>query len=412
MLEAGDEPRDAYLEESPQSGESDSFAHLALHPTINGWKRKLYALLAGERSETLSRLGIEQYVRVLLAESKDKSAEYCFSEALSEVIQNWNPVLLESANRLNRRLSLIAAFTPAVGFSKVLTHLEKSEDFKRSEERVADEYVPVDLYHKGLVALAQYYPTPPFHSYDDLGFAAYRALLQRNLEDERYNGYAAVRLLELKVLDVRSSQFASLFLKSDNAAAAVFETLLDQADEPQQLETVGRKLGDLLVTCATANDIERFRYIAELNNAEFNPEGDYQVFLPILTLEDGKVVEIIVDRKDVEDTALNEYIKYDIAKVKELLEQETLDEDRIDRYISGYVEEVIGDSAARNKFKKDLSALKAQIYTSGNSFVLTVKRGELPEDVKLNLKPSEDLMRWILNIQPVTRFKFAKAKAA
>ena len=406
MSEAKPEPQDAYSEES---GESESFAHLALHPTVKGWKRKLYGLLSGERSSTLSKLGIEQYVRVLLAESKDKSAEYCFSEALSEVIQNWNPLLLESADRLNKRLSLIAAFTPAVGFSKVLTHLEKSEDFKRSEERVSDEYEPVDLYHKGLVALAQYYLTPPFHSYDDLGFAAYRALLERNLEDERYNGYAAVRLLELKVLDVKSPQFASLFLKSDHAAAAVFETLLDQADEPQQLQSVGRRLGDLLVTCAAAGDIERFRYIAELNNAEFNPEGDYQVFLPTLTLADGRVVEIIVDLEVVKKTALNDYVKYDIAKVRELLEQETLDGDKINRYISGYVTEVMGQTDARDELKKELSALKAQIHTSGNSFVLTVARPDVRLEIKLELAPSQDLMRWILNIQPVTRFKFARA---
>src|SRR5215216_3151625 len=113
MSEIKHDPQEANLE---KAAHAQSFIDLALHPSVQAWKRKLYGLLAGESSEVLSKLGIEQYIRVLLAESKDRSAQYCFSEALSEVIQNWNPIVLESADRLNRILSLVGGFTPAVGF--------------------------------------------------------------------------------------------------------------------------------------------------------------------------------------------------------------------------------------------------------------------------------------------------------
>jgi hypothetical protein len=390
----------------------ESFIYLAAHPTVKSWKRKLYGLLAGESNELLSKLGIEQYVRVLLAESKDKFAEYCFTEALGEVIQNWTPTVWETADRLNRILSLIAAFTPAVGFSKVLTHLERTENVKRSEERVSDEHKPVDLYKLGLLALAQYYPTPPYHSYDDVGFAAYRALLERNLADQRYSGYAAIRLLELKVLDLKSSQFASLLLTSDDAANAVFEMLLDSADEPREAQSVGRRFGDLLLVCAEADNIQRFEYLANLNNATFDPYGDYQVFFPTLTLSDGKVLDIPVNIDEAKNGVLHQFVRYSPIKVQELFQEEMLSEDRINLYISGYIAEVIKQTEAMNELMDELKRLDAHIHTSGNNYVITVKRDNSPREIKLTLKPEiiGELMRWILKSKsPVTQFRFARA---
>jgi len=393
----------------------DSFIYLAAHPTVDSWKRKLYGLLAGESNEQLSKLGIEQYIRVVLAESKDKSAEYCFTEALGQVIQNWTPTVWETADRLDKILSLIAAFTPAVGFSKVLTHLEKTENVKRSEERVSDEHKPVDLYKRGLMALAQYYPTPPYHSYDDGGFAAYRGLLERNLADQRYCGYAAVRLLELKVLDLKSDQFKLLLLTSDTAATAVFEMLLDLADDPREVESVGKRLGNLLVVCALVDDIQRFEHLATLNNATFDPYGDYQVFFPTLTLSDGKVLDILVDIDEVKDTALHQYVKYSTAKVDEVLQEETLSEERIDRYISGYIADVINQNEAINELLHELTTLDAHIHTSGNNFVITVKRDNVPREIKLRLKEGIDgqLMKLIWKSRsPVTQFPFPRAATA
>src|ERR1041385_475902 len=90
--------------------DENSFSYLAAHLTVEGWKRRLYALIAGESSETLSRLGsVEQYIRVLLAQSKDRIAEYCFRDALSQTVQEWTPAFMEPADRLHTMFSLIAA---------------------------------------------------------------------------------------------------------------------------------------------------------------------------------------------------------------------------------------------------------------------------------------------------------------
>ena len=400
------------MSEKEPLAEEDSFIYLAAHPTVQSWKRKLYGLLAGEGNEQLSKLGIEQYVRVVLAESKDKCAEYGFTEALREVVQNWTPTAWETADRLNRILSLIAAFTPSVGFSKVLTYLERTENVKRSEERVSDEFKPVDLYKLGLMALAQYYPTPPYHSYDDVGFSAYRALLERNLADPRYSGYAAVRLLELRVLELNSSRFASLLLTSDNVATAVFEMLLDAADEPREIQTVGRRLGDVLVVCAQADNIQRFEYFAKLNNATFDPYGDYQVFFPTLTLADGKVLDIIVDIEEAKVAVLHQFVRYSPTKVEQLLQEETFSEERISRYISGYISEVIEQTDAMTELMNEVKRLNAHIHTSGNNYVITVRRDNVPREIKLTLKPAVigELMKWTLKSKsPVTPFRFAKA---
>lgn len=404
------------LNQSEPEIDENSFSYLAEHPTIQGWKRKLYSLIAGETGVTLSRLGsIEQYIRVLLAESKGKGARYYFHDALSQITQEWTPALLEPADRLNRMLSLVAAFTPAVGFTKVLNHLEESDNIKRSEERVSDEYDSVDLYKKGLMALSRYYPTAPSHSDKDYGFQAYKELLDRNLNDERYSGYAAVRLLHLKVLDTKSERFSSLLFSSENAGIEVFRNLIYLADEPGARQSVGESLGDLLVICARADNLAKFETLALLQDAVFNPEGDYQVFFPTLTLSDGTVLEIFLDMQEVKETALNHYVKYTSVRVRELLTVAHLNKDKISRYISGYLTQVVSQPEALNQLAKDLSDLKAQIRTSNNKFVVTIRRQDGLKDIVLHLENSvqRELLEWILKRSGIVRtpYKFALVSA-
>ena len=415
-IDGPNNPGDLSQRDSEQQIDEISFSYLASHPTIQGWKRKLYSLFAGESNETLFRLGsIEQYIRVLLAESKDRVADYCFREALSQIIQEWNPTVLEPANRLNNILSVVAAFTPAVGFTKILNYLDKSENVKRSGERVSDEYDLVDLYKKGLIALAQYYPTPPSHSYQDFGFLAYKQLLERNLKDERYSGYAAVRLLQLKVLDIKSEEFSSLFFSSANAGIEVFRYLIDLADEPGERQSVGEKLGDILLVCAQADNLEKFKALALLHNAHFNPEGDYQVFFPTLTFTDGTVLDILLDIEEVKETALEYYVKYTSVKVYELLTANILNKDKIRRYISGYLTQVISQPDALNKLVKELAGLNAQIRTSNNKFVITVLRQNYPKDIILNLEDTMQikLLEWIhkRNYTVKTRYDFSRSSS-
>lgn len=403
--------------DDPTQGDADaiSFSHLAEHPTVPNWRKKLESLLAGESSETLWRLGsVEQYIRVVIAESKVPLARYHFSEALSYTIQNWNPLVMESADRLHTLLSLVAAFIPPVGFGKVLHYLNRSEGVKRTEEKVSGEYDPVDLYKKGLVSLAQYYPTPPFHSYEDLGFAAYRELLERNLNDERYSGYAAVRLHQLKLLDFDSERFVNRLLSSRSVGVEVFRMLLNLADESEERESVGLELGKILVTCARANSIELFSSLAASQGAIFNPEGDYQVFFPTLTLNDASQLEIFLNMEDVKETALRYYIKYSSEKVHELLAGSELNKNKISRYISGYLEQVTSQPVALDALVKTLLALNAQLRISNYSFVLTVSRDGRPRDIVLKLgnNAQNELLKWSYrNQSPVKarQYDFATA---
>lgn len=395
-------------EAEPQIDEN-SFSYLAAHPTVQGWKRKLYSLFAGESNETLSRLGsIEQYIRVLLAESEDRGAEYCFRDALSQIIQEWTPTLVEPADRLNNILSVVAAFTPTVGFTKILNHLDKSENVKRGGERVSGQYELVDLYKKGMVALAQYYPSPPSHSHNDYGFLAYRELLERNLEDERYSGYAAVRLLRLKVLDIKSERFSSLFFSSENAGVEVFRHLINLADEPGERQSVGEKLGDILVICAQADNLEKFRDLALLHDALFNPEGDYQVFFPTLTLADGTVIEILLDMEEIKETTLRHYVRYTSTKVHELVAANLINRDKIGRYISAYITHLISQVDALSELVEVLAGLKAPIRPLNNELVITIQRQNSKRHIiiKLDDKIRDEFLIWLFKRNKLVRTRF------
>jgi len=407
-MKTTDNPDERTQSDSEQQIDELGFSYLAEHPTVRNWRKKLESLLAGESSETLWRLGsVEQYIRVVIAESKVPLAQYHFSEALSETIQTWNPIVMESADRLNTILSLVAAFIPPVGFGKVLHYLNRSAGVKRTAEQVSGEYDLVDLYKKGLIALAQYYPTPPFHSYEDLGFAAYRELLDRNLKEERYCGYAAVRLHQLKILEFDSHQFETLLLSSKSVGIEVFRMLLNLADEPEERESVGIELGKILVTCAIADNIELFSALAASHGAVFNPEGDYQVFFPTLTLDDGSRLEIFLSLEDVNKTALRYYVQYTDEKVHELLARSDLNKSKISRYISGYLKQAIKEPDALNALVEVLAELQTQIRTSNNNFVLTVSREDPPKDIVLKLENNvqNELLKWRYRTQPTVKAK-------
>lgn len=372
--EAGGRAGDAAPDQPTQpQPDENSFSYLAAHPTAKGWKRKLYSLLQGEGGEALSRLGsVEQYVRVLLAESRDKSARFYFIEALSEVVQEWSPSLVEPADRLHKLLSLVSAFTPAPGFTKTLSYLDRTEAAKRSAERVAGESRPVDLYLKGMMTCGRYYPAPPAHSPGDYGFLAYKQLLEKNLKDPRYSGYAAVRLLQLRALDIKSEEFSSLFLSSEEVAREVVRYLVELADKPGQKPWAEENLGDILVACARADELEKFDAVASALGMRFEPEGDYVVFFPTLTLANGAVLELRLDREAAEATPLSQHIRHSSARLPELLGTEPLDEEKVGKYVSGYLKQVVRRPDELNVFVEDLARLSATVRILNNQFALAI----------------------------------------
>lgn len=390
-------PEGVNREDEAQRAGENSFSHLSANPTVKGWKRMLYTLVEGGGGETLYRLGsVEQYVKVLLAESEDKSAHYCFREALSELVQEWTPTLVEPADRLHRILSLLSAFTPVPGFTKTLNYLDRTEGAKRSAEWVAREGRQVDLYHKGLVTLSRYYPAPPAHSQSDYGFLAYKQLLEKNLRDSRYSGYAAVRLLQLKALDIKSEQFSSLFLASDEVARDVVRYLTGLADRPGERPWVEESLGNVLVTYARSDNIKKFKAITSELGMRFDPEGDYEVFFPTLTFADGSVLPIYLDMEEVKDTALSYYKCYSRAKLPLLLAPGAIDDEKIAKYVSGYVTQVVRQTDALNALVGDLGRQGATISFSDNRCVLAIGEGDDVKVIPLRLRDDDtfELMKW------------------
>lgn len=406
---------DDFNQSLAQQPDENSFSYLAAHPTVEGWKRRLYSLIAGESSETLSRLGsIEQYIRVLLAQSKDRIAEYCFRDALSQTVQEWTPTFLEPADRLHSMLSLIAAFSPSVGFIKVLDYLNNTEDAKRTEEQVSDQPGTVDLYKKGLVALAQYYPAPPPHSVNDFGFLSYQELLNKNLTDDRYSGYAAIRLLQLKVLYIKSQPFTTLFFGSDTAASEVFRYLLNSAEEPALRQSAQERLGDILVICAKADKLETFKTLAERHKTQFNPEGDYEIFYPTLTLSNGLALQIYLDMEEVKETALRLYIKYTTDKIARLIANPH-EQENLGKYSSAYITKQITKPDSLNELVKELKRSHAKITFTSEDVVIEVRgpNDSRDEIVGLDKKTKPAFLTWYFsshhNIVPTTRFTFATA---
>jgi hypothetical protein len=373
------------------------FDYLAANPTVSGWKRKILSLIhGGSDGETLSRLGsIEQYIRVLRRESKDRAAaEFCFSEALAEVVMEWTPTLAEPANRLYHFLSLIAAFTPRVGFSKTLSYLERTDKAKRTAEFVNSEQRIVDLYKKGLIAIGRYYQMPPVYAAEDQGFEAYKQLLNRNLQDQRYCAYAAIKLLHLGVLPSKSESFLELFLESDEVSTTFIKSLASAAEITSYREPVVEVLGDLLLACAASDQVERFARLAATVGLRFDPHGDYKVVFPTLMLAGGKVLGIPVDLSKAQETPLRQYIGYSVEKLIALFKDEATDPKRIGRYASAYIAQALGTSEVESILEAlEFLGIKLTLSAKQKSFVLVPARqtsSEPPDEIIITLDPTSE----------------------
>jgi hypothetical protein len=375
----------------PDSGAQaadDSFSYLAARPSVPGWKRKLYSLIEGESDETLSRLGsIEQYVRVLLRESGSTDARYYFSEALSQIVQEWTSTVAEPADRLYNMLALIGGFTPSAGFVKTLDYLNRCGSLKRGNELVSSELRPVDLYKKGLAVLGRYYPRPPQRPHEDLGFQSYTQLLEKNLEDSHYAEYAAGKLLDLGLLDIKSKKISALLLSRDDIFAEVFRHLLAAAEGGEAVPVESR-LGDLLTICARASSPEKFEVTAAAFGAKFEPEGDYEVYFPTLRLSSGAVLNVHARLDDIMDTPLARHVGYDEKRLGELLTASSVEPDKIAKYVAVYLTRIIEDEAAIRSLNEELKAHEVSIspQPEKNSFVLKSPKKTSLDGLPLDLE--------------------------
>lgn len=316
---------------------------------------------------------------------------------------------VESANRLHSMFSLVAALNPS-GFTRVLDYLNNNEDIKRTKERVSDELGTADLYKEGLVALAQYYPVPPPHSSNDFGFLMYKELLERNLMDERYAGYAAVRLLQLRVLEIKSHPIAGLFDSSNDAASEIFRYLIDIAENPAQRQWAQEKLGDILVICAKADRLDTFKALAGRHKAHFNPEGDYQIFYPTLTLANGLMLEIYLDMEVVKETALKHYIKYSTDQIGTLV-TDWNEQERLRKYVSAYITNQITKPDSLDDLLKMLKSANASIDFSQNDIIIAVHGENFVKyiTIELDKRVQAEFLKWYFKSPyylETTRFAF------
>ena len=309
-----------------------STRQLITNPSVLLWKQELLLIKNGLRAERVSPLGsIEQYVRVLLAESKDNvSAELCFREALYQTVQEWNPRWDESDQHLETMLSLILAFTPTVGFNKVLKFLD-SQNMARLKKREIFFFSPVgtDLNLKALRALAAYYPSAPHHSQDDLGFSAYLKLLEKFLLSEPYAGYAASRLIDLDALETNNSKFLSV-LRNPKALSDIVPYLLSKARVASNLDLASRMLGDIFIHLCdtTPKHLDSFATAIHAFNASFENDSSYgETYRPIIRLSSGMVVPIQLDMEGVAKYSLQLYetsLKVMLMKLRDSAQSEKL----------------------------------------------------------------------------------------
>jgi hypothetical protein len=369
------------------------FSYLTEHPSVQGWKLKILSLIHGKGGEILSRLGsIEQYIRVLRHESKDRSvAEYCFSEAFSDVVQEWTPSLAEPADRLFNYLSLIAAFTPRVGFGKTLSYLQKTDGAKRTGEFIQSGQRTIDLYKKGLIAIGRYYPAPPAYSSEDQGFQSYKEILVWNLRDPQYSAYAALRLLELGQLPTHSLEFVDLVLQSDEICSTFLRYLVEALEKPRYQSTANEVLRDTVLAFARAHQIERFDQITRTLGVRFNSKGDYKVVFPTLTLSNGMQLDISLGLEEIQGTDLRKFAGYDIETLTDLITREHPNREKIERYASAYITQALNSSEI-GAVLDHLTSLKISLSLSGEGFVL-VPNGSLlypnlPSEMVLDLEPN------------------------
>src|SRR5260370_1316321 len=141
----------------------ESPGSLQTHPTTFEWLVELQRILNGEREISLLRLqSVAAYINKILARSDDESlSRACFQNALTQVVQTWQPNEHFSKEYLACMLDLIAGYVPLEGAAKVLGLLRRWGTFSDSIESSGGYGAESDLNLQALVVLESYFPVGP-----------------------------------------------------------------------------------------------------------------------------------------------------------------------------------------------------------------------------------------------------------
>jgi hypothetical protein len=182
-------------------------AVLRRNPSSRRWELTIRQLLLGKYEGYLSEIGgIEEFVRIAVAESRDPArAEEAFRTALDRIISAWEPAVPAPEVQFERHIELIAAFLPAAGFHRLLAQLEGSGFFPTLPNR------SLDVDRMGLLAMGHYFPRHPFVDQSNTRtFKAYEKFLRASLAHPNFAAHACRRLLELTLLSPESAEVRDL----------------------------------------------------------------------------------------------------------------------------------------------------------------------------------------------------------
>lgn len=255
--------------------------------SVRKWGINLRRLLNGERESILLRLGgVVEYIEVMLAEAEDQAAaNEAFHEALGNLVQTWQPSVIDSNYYLNVILDLIGAYTPRVGFNKIVDFIQRQKYFSQSEPPYEDGDVYKNLYLKALVVLENYYRVPPLPPEDTApAYQVYINILQEDFLRPEYTGYALKRMIQLRVIQLDSPRVDELIRRNPQSLTEMLNLLLD----PNRRSTARQDLGLVYTACLEAgSQVERHfeeAVIACGGHLERKEDG------PVVILEDAAIL--------------------------------------------------------------------------------------------------------------------------
>lgn len=366
------------------------------NPSASLWKIELQYLVNGGRDEQLFRAGnAGAYIRTLWAEMSDEvGARAKFHEALNEFIQEWTPWAGERPSVLSNILSLIGAFTPAIGFTKIAGYFTYGDWSHLRAAPHAGMGVELDLQLKALATLRSYYRVAPVYE-SSAAFKTYLRILRQNLVRPQYFGFAASQLLALGQLKTDDPAFAEGLQRWPQSLHEIVPPLLS----PHYRETAQYDLGQIYKYCMPIES-QAFRIFEEVIQSRggaisrdrqpvFRDDrvDDFWEPEPVILLADGSKVEINLSREQMID-----YVEAREAAGPPQIGAEMLAEQskRIAEFITTYI-----DTHWRGGHDISWTPLREELHVRGVKLLINREMGtghirfvDTNQDVSLELPKS------------------------
>lgn len=242
--------------------------------SVYSWHVDLLRLLAGEREDSLERLGdVEEYVEVNIAEADDPSgARVAFETALEKVIQTWQPSVLDEHINQDYVLELLTQYNIEVGREKVIafaTILKRALD----REPVEDAERLKELYLSALVTLENYHSNPPKPgTRRSTAYQTYIDLLKEDLSSPDFGGYAYKRLVELKEKSPSRDEIKNLINLNSKSLLPIIQLVLD----PVRESSTFKSLVEIYTLCLDARVDAAERFEREFETAIKSCGGEFR----------------------------------------------------------------------------------------------------------------------------------------